>query len=565
MGKISQLESKLQNLIAAGEVIESIANVVKELIENALDAGASQIDITLEEAGMKRIHIVDNGSGMDSTDAKMAFLRHATSKIRTEYDLFHINSLGFRGEALPSIAAVSRVELITSEGENAGTRVIVEDNIIQLIEPIGFRKGTSVDVTRLFYHTPVRFKYLKSVKHELQKSVDLVGKFALANPEVAFTLSNNNRKLLTTYGKGNELDVIAGIYGTATAKEMVLFEVKGRDYHVHGHLSRPLETRSSKRDIHLFVNRRPIHDSQLQNTVIEAYGQRLPVKRYPIVVLKIEVDPQLIDVNVHPAKHQVKFSEYDSLKSIVYKCIQDTLRGKPVIEKFVVADAENNVHQRPNSFEASDTVYEKPSLFDYNNGSIDLQVYSSLEYIGQYHGAYLLFQNEDGLFLMDQHAAAERIRYERYRKKMGEPVVGVYRLLVPIPLRGSVADKTLIDDQACDKLASLGVSLQAKELHYEIVEVPNWFPRGHEAEFVETILISISENRQASAAELLDDLAILLSCKHSLKANKYVDPRSAGVLLRDLSQCENPYTCPHGRPIFVNLSHADIEKLFKRT
>ncbi|NLZ61670.1 MAG: DNA mismatch repair protein MutL, partial [Acholeplasmataceae bacterium] len=195
MGKISQLESKLQNLIAAGEVIESIANVVKELIENALDAGASQIDITLEEAGMKRIHIVDNGSGMDSTDAKMAFLRHATSKIRTEYDLFHINSLGFRGEALPSIAAVSRVELITSEGENAGTRVIVEDNIIQLIEPIGFRKGTSVDVTRLFYHTPVRFKYLKSVKHELQKSVDLVGKFALANSEVAFTLSNNNRKL----------------------------------------------------------------------------------------------------------------------------------------------------------------------------------------------------------------------------------------------------------------------------------------------------------------------------------------------------------------------------------
>ena len=231
-------------------------------------------------------------------------------------------------------------------------------------------------------------------------------------------------------------------------------------------------------------------------------------------------------------------------------------QGKPVIEKFVVADAENNIHQRPNRFEASDTVYEKPSLFDYNNGSIDLQVYSSLEYIGQYHGTYLLFQNEDGLFLMDQHAAAERIRYERYRKKMGEPVVGVYRLLVPIPLRGSVADKTLIDDQACDKLASLGVSLQAKELHYEIVEVPNWFPRGHEAEFVETILISISENRQASAAELLDDLAILLSCKHSLKANKYVDPRSAGVLLRDLSQCENPYTCPHGRPIFVNLSHA---------
>ncbi|MFA5466271.1 MAG: DNA mismatch repair endonuclease MutL [Candidatus Izemoplasmatales bacterium] len=564
MGKIYQLESKLQNLIAAGEVIENIANVVKELVENALDANSTEIDVSLDESGMKRIQVVDNGSGMDEADAKMAFLRHATSKIRTEYDLFHINSLGFRGEALPSIAAVSKVELITSEGNDAGIKVVVEDNVIKSVETVGARKGTSITVSRLFYHTPARFKYLKSTRQELAKIVELISKFALSHPKVAFSLENNEKTLLRTFQTGNIPDVIASIYGIVCAKAMLPFKGSTRDYHVEGYLSKPLETRSTRKDIHLFVNQRPIQDYQIQSTIIEAYGQLLPIKRFPIVTLLIEVDPQLIDVNVHPAKHQVKFSELDSLKALVYQSIKSALKDQSVYETYVVSDPFIKQEQAPFVNEKL-TPYEQTSLFEAKSPVPEQTTFPNLDYIGQYRGTYLLFQNEEGLYLMDQHAAAERIRYERYLLNMGNRKSDSYRLLLPITLQVSASEMTLIDEELTDKLLKLGVKIAFVKDGVEVTQIPHWFPRGHESEFAETMIKNLIDNRQAGAKELLNELAILLSCKHSLKANAYVDSENANELLSGLSKCENPFTCPHGRPIFVKLTKNELEKLFKRS
>ncbi len=567
MGKIRLLEPKLQNLIAAGEVIERLANVVKELIENSLDAGARHIDISLEDSGFKTIVVQDDGSGMDETDAIMAFSRHATSKISTEYDLFHIGTLGFRGEALPSIASVAKVELSTSADGKEGFGVVIQDGKTiekKTLPPI---QGTRIKVTRLFYHTPARFKYLKAPQTELANIIDVVNRLAIANLDVAFSLTNNDRPILRTPGNGKIVDVMAAIYGIEASRTLKDFHNRNRDYVIDGDYASPVHNRASRNAVQISVNERPIRDNRLVNTVLEAFGQLVPIHRYPLVVLRITVDPQLVDVNVHPTKNEVRFSEFESLKNLVFTTLRESLENMPVIHD-LEKSADSDYRQDP--FVLKDIVEEK-TLFDYGNpeevavADGDRTGFPDFDYIGQYRGTYLLFQNDIGLFLVDQHAAAERIRYERYYDHMGKETNGAYELMVPMQLEISSDVFSQITNGIMDTLANMQIGIRMTESgSYEITSVPEWFPRYEEAIYVETVIMRLLEHKETSKAILRDDLAKLLSCKHSLKANAYLSSSEVEELIKGLKKCRNPYTCPHGRPIIVLVHNHDIEKWFKR-
>ncbi|MFH0992886.1 MAG: DNA mismatch repair endonuclease MutL, partial [bacterium] len=331
MGIIIKLDPHLANMIAAGEVVERVGNVVKELMENAIDANASVIAIELKESGLAAIRVADNGSGMEADDALAAFERHATSKIRSERDLFRIASLGFRGEALPSIAAVSRVELVTSTGGAAGRKVVYRDGALLENGLCSAAKGTSVTVTKLFYNTPARLKFLKSPHAELAFIAELVDKYAIARPDIAFSLSNDNRMLVRTSGNNDRSAVVAAVYGVAAAKEMVPFAGANRDYRVKGRLASPIVNRVSRSYVTVAVNGRVVRNPKAVQAIVEGYGQTIPKGRYPIVFVDIATDPLLIDVNIHPTKLEIKFSEEASLMGLLTETIRKAVGGFRII------------------------------------------------------------------------------------------------------------------------------------------------------------------------------------------------------------------------------------------
>ncbi|MDD3113960.1 MAG: DNA mismatch repair endonuclease MutL [Candidatus Izemoplasmatales bacterium] len=571
MGQIIQLDPKLQNLIAAGEVVERIGNVVKELVENSLDAKSSQIDIHLEESGLKKILVVDNGTGMDKEDAVLAFNRHATSKIHSEYDLFHISSLGFRGEALPSIGAISRVQLSTSTGEKEGVEVIYQDGLLLSVSPASPRKGTSIQVTRLFYQTPARFKYLKSLPSELGFIQGLIGRFALCYPFVAFSLHHDGKLLFQSDGQGDPLSVIQKLYGHRTARNMQFFKSENRDYKIEGYFANPIDYRSSRNYLTILVNKRPIISPKLSQAISDAFTAFIPTGKYPICVLYITVDPQLIDVNVHPTKQEIKFSEVNSLSELVTKTIKSGI--SPL---FRIPDIERRSpdDSAPRPITPSTILAEEPSLFNVTDSEKEASSdmlkpetlkLPSLAYIGQYHGTYLLMQSMDGLYLMDQHAAAERIRYEQYLQRMSEPMTANYQLLIPLELevsRESIAD---LDDVSLRKLSELGIEVSSKsESILQIHSLPSWISQGEELLITESAIAMMVEQKSAPLSSLRNELAKLLSCKHSLKANRYVDSAMAESLVIELNKCQDPYICPHGRPTIIHFQQSEIEKWFKR-
>lgn len=570
MGQIIRLDAKLSNMIAAGEVVERIGNVVKELVENAIDAQSSKIDVYLEESGMRLIRVVDNGVGMDESDALLAFERHATSKIKNEYDLFHIRSLGFRGEAIPSIASVSRVELETSTGDSEGVRVVYEDGEF-LEKSMGpWRKGTIVSVSRLFYHTPARYKYLKSPQTELANIVELMDKFALSHPEISFSLHHNGKLTFQTSGNGNTLDVLAKVYGLEVAKSMRRFSAKNRDYEISGFVSNPIQNRSNKNYLNFYVNHRQIRSTKLQKAVIDAYGQLIPIGRYPIVLVNISVDASLVDVNVHPTKQQVRFSEEDSLISLIEKTVRNKLELVEVIQpiKPQVKSQPDMIQERFELPVAESQASSEQTTQETFHVEEEIQPtikrIPAMEYIGQYHGTFLLFQNKEGLYMMDQHAAAERIRYERYLDRMSRPSTGSYDLLVPMKIELS-ASYVIEIDRKIEAISRFGIELvKENESTYQIKKIPSWFPRGYEIAYTESVLMTFVEEKSVEVSDLRDELAKLLSCKHSLKANAFVTKMEAEQLLSDLNRCLNPYTCPHGRPILLFMNETEIERWFHR-
>ncbi|QNK55247.1 DNA mismatch repair endonuclease MutL [Paenibacillus sp. PAMC21692] len=798
MARIKVLDEQLANQIAAGEVVERPSSVVKELVENAVDAGATVIDVTIEEGGLSLVRVSDNGSGIEGDDLPAAFQRHATSKIYTGSDLFRIASLGFRGEALPSIAAVSRMTCISAtDGSGLARRLVIEGGTTTAFEAANAPQGTDMSVRDLFYNTPARLKYMKSIQTELGHISDYVNRIALGHPGIAITLKHNGSVLLRTLGTGDRLQVIAAVYGTSTAKAMLPVAASDADYELNGYISKPELTRANRGSITVIVNGRYIRSHAVNQSLIQAYHTLLPINRFPLVVVELGMHPGLLDVNVHPSKMEVRFSKEAELRSLIERSVKSVLDGlrhipgpasvgkrdrtgplyvqdtisfhigdrleegdpakAPLPEPPAEGPARNSGslsaedvrelsgsaevlsstesqdrQQSPSSLtgiespsngsqedrpstSSSSTGYESPSIGrseekpgsskgrsewspeqrtwggsgrsaysqagsdgrgqkerswndresayvprdaaerlyarpesametfavregrlgsapaqesddvtdrndaeatvsnemhgstamasalpqasqdslaetsalreaaaavespseresgltvasnDDNRRSQGALNFPELHWIGQHHGTYIVAQADDGLYLIDQHAAHERINYEYYLHKFGNPVAASQGLIVPLTLEFTAGEAAQLRE-CIGLFADAGVEIEPFGSQTFLVRAyPEWFPAGEEQSLLEEMAdLLIEERKSINITKLREKAAIMCSCKASIKANDRLSREEGDALLARLSRCEQPYTCPHGRPIIVHLSTYQLEKMFKR-
>ncbi|TLQ50890.1 DNA mismatch repair endonuclease MutL [Lacticaseibacillus casei] len=639
MPKIHQLSATLSNQIAAGEVIERPASVVKELVENSIDAQATQIDVKVSAAGLQKIQVSDNGVGIDPDDVATAFLRHATSKILTTRDLFNVHSLGFRGEALASIAAVADVTLTTATDSGIGAKIHVKGGKVEDQTTAAHRRGTDVEVSDLFFNTPARLKYMKSQQTELGKIVDIVSRLALANPSIAFTVSHDGNMVVRTAGQGDLRQTLAGIYGLPVARSMVDFQAQDLDFQVSGLTSLPETTRASRNYLSLVVNGRYIKNFQLTKAVIAGYGSKLMVGRYPMGVITIQMDAALVDVNVHPTKAEVRLSKEDQLSHLLSEAIRsrlakenlipDALDNLPKREHYDLDQLEltlnkispktdaptppqgtelhEETHDQPvNTPQAASTpsaetapdltmddlddrpIFSEPqrlAAWDQRYQQLDANVapalvedlpaqdlkrnepaerFPDLTYLAQVHGTYLLAESSDGLYILDQHAAQERVNYEFYRQEIGKVSTDQQHLLVPIVLDYSAADAIDIRTHR-DVLESVGLYLEDFGQNSFVVEHhPTWFKAGQEEDTIKEMVDWVLRDGKITVAAFREKTAIMMSCKRAIKANHHLDDKQARALIQKLPQCENPFNCPHGRPVLVHFSNTDLEKMFKR-
>ncbi|WP_044639769.1 DNA mismatch repair endonuclease MutL [Risungbinella massiliensis] len=721
MGKIQVLSEHLANQIAAGEVVERPASVVKELVENAIDAGASELLVELEDGGIAKIRIVDNGSGMESEDVPLAFERHATSKLLKERDLFQIRTLGFRGEALPSIASIARVELTSAtDPTKPATKVQIEGGGPKKVSQVSHPRGTEVIVRDLFYNTPARLKYLKTVNTEISHVADYIGRMALAHPDISFTLRHEGRELFHSLGDGKLLHTILALYGKQVASRMTSIQAEDADFRVSGYIAKPEVTRSNRSYLTFLLNGRYVRSLPVHQTILQAYGTLLPIGRYPVVILQVTMDPKLCDVNVHPAKLEVRLSKEKELCQLVQIAIgkalgeqrlipssptvskkkESTIQGsfsfssaskqfndiktsnpkhellnerkksypeetigianlgkeqsKPnlipfaesnSLDKFVKqTDKLSNVRLKEEGNETPETVltqpvekqppqtetriFTKPVLevdnIEHNDilesaesakerkeisfrqehreqqsneesheketftedkfpdskepketyvPSLEIEDTSvgekrdrlpRLQPLAQVHGTYIVAQGEDGFYLLDQHAAHERIYYEKFFQRLGEENQPQQPLLLPITLECSPSESQIIDSYL-SILQGWGIEIDPFGGNtYLIRAVPSWFPQGEEEALFYEILDWLQEHGKVETAKLRDASAKMMACKAAIKANRHLRIEEMIALLDQMNECENPFTCPHGRPIYVHFSSYDLEKMFKR-
>lgn len=610
--KIFQLDDSLSNKIAAGEVVERPASVVKELLENSIDAGGTIIEIHVEEAGLNSIRIIDNGDGIDEEDVKTAFKRHATSKIKDENDLFRIRTLGFRGEALPSIASVSYFTMKTCTGNGPGTKIELAGGIEEAFEKTSSRKGTDITVSQLFFNTPARLKYMKTIHTELGNITDVVNRIALSHPEISIKLLHNGKSLLHTNGNGDVRQVLASIYGLAIAKNMAPIHVQSLDFKVTGYVSMPEITRASRNYISTMINGRFIKNYALAKAIGEGYHTLLPIGRHPIVLLNIEMDPVLVDVNVHPSKMEVRISKEQELNALISEGIKAVFKKKELIptgsvaSKSMAAKSEQTFmtldHVSPSKPTISEVVKERqpimvqtePKVEEYSQAAHvevpqeaeqplrtapiepavepDVREEKREEHsripplypVGQMHGTYIFAQNDQGLYIIDQHAAQERIKYEFFKEKVGEVAKELQEMLVPMTLEFST-DEFIKIDECRGMLEEVGVFLEDFGHNSFIVRShPQWFPKGEEQETIEDMIEQVLKMSRVDIKKLREEAAIMMSCKGSIKANHHLRNDEILSLLDELRRTTDPFTCPHGRPIIIHYSIYEMEKMFKR-
>ncbi|ART76421.1 DNA mismatch repair protein MutL [Sutcliffiella horikoshii] len=627
MGKIVQLDESLANKIAAGEVVERPASVVKELVENAIDANSTIIEIELEEAGLSKIRVLDNGDGIEQEDCLTAFQRHATSKIKNENDLFRIRTLGFRGEALPSIASVSLFDITTSTGEGPGTHLSFKGGVLETQELSSSRKGTDIVVQHLFFNTPARLKYMKTIHTELGNISDMVNRLALAHPSISFRLSHNGKRMLATNGNSDSLHVLAAIYGMNIAKKMIPIHFTSLDFEVKGYIAMPEVTRASKNYISTIINGRYVKNYTVVRAIREGYHTLLPIGRYPIVYLEVMMDPLLVDVNVHPAKLEVRLSKEDELYRLVAEGIKGVFGQKQLIpsnsprkqtsyteepkptqqtftleesipvERTVERQAQPSINQKVeesrwiqvnepteswgdtnhnDAYQSNQSdVYVEDSFIEVEEIHNEKQPEPSHEKkresripalypIGQMHGTYIVAQNENGLYLIDQHAAQERINYEYFYQKLGREERNLQELLVPLTIECSLDEYLFLEEHA-EVFEEVGIMLEPFGHQTFIVKAhPVWFPKGEERETIDEMINLCLEKKKINISDLREEAAIMMSCKAAIKANHHLRQDEITALLNTLREAENPFTCPHGRPILIHFSSYELEKMFKR-
>ncbi|MCH4382440.1 DNA mismatch repair endonuclease MutL [Staphylococcus haemolyticus] len=668
MGKIKELQTSLANKIAAGEVVERPSSVVKELLENAIDAKSTEINIEVEQSGISSIRVVDNGTGIEQDDLDLVFHRHATSKLDADDDLFHIRTLGFRGEALASISSVAKVTLKTCTDRENGHEIYAENGEILSRKPAKAKKGTDITVSSLFYNTPARLKYIKSLYTELGKITDIVNRMAMSHPDIRISLISDGKTLLKTNGSGKTNEVMAEIYSIKVAKDLVHIQGDTSDYHLEGFVAKPEHSRSNKHYISIFINGRYIKNFVLNKAIIEGYHTLLTIGRYPICYLNIEMDPILVDVNVHPTKLEVRLSKEEQLYQLIVEKIRYAFKDRILIpqndldrtpkknkvlnqfeqQKLDFERRQRNPNQdKKNSqyYDMSESEVQNPNLdnnelinestesFVHNNKRSDDKDYFQIqkeilndldkgdalslndestndseevvteqnnsdeasskasqtlysqqdnndikgkvsntpsrrvpymEVVGQVHGTYIIAQNENGMFMIDQHAAQERIKYEYFREKIGEVTNEVQDLLIPLTFHFS-KDEQMIIDQYQDELDKVGVHLEHFGGHdYIVNSYPVWFPKAEAEEIIQDMVELVLNDKKVNVKKMREDAAIMMSCKKSIKANHYLKNNEMADLIDQLREAEDPFTCPHGRPIIINFSNYELEKLFKR-
>ncbi len=586
MTKIKIMSENLANKIAAGEVVEKCASVVKELVENSIDAGASSIKIDLLEGGLKEIKVIDDGSGMEHDDALLSFQRHATSKLIKEDDLFFINTLGFRGEALPSIASVASVDLVTCS-TNIGTHINITGGKLEIDEPANARRGTVITVSKLFFNTPARLKYLKSEQYELANTVSFIEKLALSYPNIKFELTNNSKTVVKTSGSDNLLKTIHEIYGLNVSSKMLPVKGSTDDYEMEGFICKPEILKSNRNHMITIVNGRVVRNNDLNRAINDAYYTYKPDIKFPIVVLRFETDPTLIDVNIHPTKQDIKLSKVEEL----YKMIVDTIKNKlydellipnalkeesaeislprtmiknEVVDNIVAANEkkEENIQTELDfSVGEEEEDYHKTKDVIINNELKKLVLYP----VGLALGTYIIAQNEEGIYLIDQHAAQERINYDKYLKALKEEKITTIAPLFPINIELSASDFLTIKEHM-DLLSSMGFIVEEFGVNtLAIKEHPTWLKEGYEEESIHKIFDSIiAIGNRFDRVKFNEHVAITLACKMSIKANTRISTEAQEEILRELVNTDNPYNCPHGRPTIIKFSIYDLEKMFKR-
>lgn len=599
MSKIRVMSETLANKIAAGEVIEKCSSIVKELVENSIDAGAKHIKVKLVDGGITEIKITDDGCGMDKDDAVLSFSRHATSKIINDDDLYFIDTLGFRGEALASIASVSEISLCTGQG-NIGTMVKMKGGKLISVESWEAYKGTIITVSNIFYNTPARLKFLKSPITECTNSVNLIERLALSHPEISFTLENNEKILVSTSGSDNLLKTIHEIFGLSISSRMLEVNGINDDYEIRGYISKSELLKNNKNYMITFVNGRYVKNYELNKMINDAYYTYKPDTQYPIVVLNVLTDQTLIDVNIHPTKQDIKFSKIDSLSSLVIETIKSVLYNNLLIKEIKNNDFEmhNDENTRveqavfnfapkkeetiDNSIIIPDSNKEVESSYsnisNVSNSSISeieenilpfeeknekvktLELYP----VGLALGTYIIAQNDLGIYLIDQHAAQERINYEKFFKAMKQKRVEVTDLLIPITIELSPSDFITIRNHM-ELLNNLGFRMIEFGINtFNVISHPNWLLKGYEEESIRKILDLIIAKGTFDPYKFNEHIAITLACKLSIKANYNISFDEMNSLLKQLVLCDNPYNCPHGRPTIISFTKYELEKMFKR-
>lgn len=616
MAKIHQLNEHLTNMIAAGEVVERPMGIVKECVENSIDANATHIEIIIQNGGLDRIMIVDDGIGMDFQDARMAFERHATSKIIKDDDLWNISTLGFRGEALPSIASVSEVELKTNDGKDS-TLVKVEHGQCLAHEVYATPKGTSIDIKNLFQKTPARFKHLKSSQYEYSLINDIVTKFALCHPEIAFRLIHNDVETFKTNGSGHLQEVMLQVFGRDVAKTAIKIDTMDEDYKIQGYVAQPNHNRATKYYMYLYINHRMVRSNRLSSAIKDAFSGYMPHDRYPIAVLNIQMDPQLVDVNVHPSKWEIRLSKEKQCERLIYSSILDALRlqfqvseVKPVKEKVKVEELQ--MFFNPSSFqqeiqnsfkpeviekmeypkfetpvyevkeegvkdepikveeviqptvEKDSSVEEKrvevtsPQIEKVNPSLPDLRV------IGQFHDSYILAEGEDGLYIIDQHAAQEKYHYEVLRNNLLNRNVERQILMIPINVQLSHRAMVFLDD--------LNQMLEKMCLHLEpfgesqciLREIPIWLKDTQVDAFVKDLVDEFLKNQKIDEEGLRKSALASLACHSSIRFARHLTMEEMQQVVNDLRKCEQPFHCPHGRPTLICIKNQQLVKDFYR-
>lgn len=573
MSKIILLDAQLSNMIAAGEVIERPSSVIKELVENAIDAGATKIEVFLKEGGRTSIEVLDNGSGMNREDALLSLKRHATSKISSAFDLFRIKTLGFRGEALPSIASVSRLTIRTSDGQTVGTEVVADQGRIKVKEA-PLKKGTYVKVEDLFFNTPARLKFLKQDAIENASSIEVLSRIALGHPAISFRLTLDGQEQWTTTGRGDLLETIASLYGTMVASSCLPLAIETPDFSLQGFLGKPEIAKSNRYHMVTLINGRSVYVPKLNKAIQDAYAEYLPPTRFPTVFLSLQVDPSLVDVNVHPTKREVRLSKESVILDKVTRGIAGVLQASFLAKTPVTniawsqpsgdASIKNSYSPSAETSKANSEIslFEDVSVQD----SIAFQTQKSLRVLGQYDRTYILAEDDDHAFyLIDQHAADERINFEKNLKMASEKVLSI-EPLIPIVVDLKPSDEKLFTREKSDALKSVGIAFEPFGGHtFKVTQLPLWSQRFDQYAYAMSMLDQVLHQDTLAPNDFRRLAIATRSCKTSIKANERLNADQMQSLLNRLLSCEQPFQCPHGRPTIIRFDLAQVEKWFNRT